>query len=232
MCEYSPSGTLLGSCAVLGNGVFGSAVAVDNKSGDVFVAESNGLILEFGSTPTTPTAVNSLYVASGSGNPYGLAIDGVGNIYAAVSTGANKASSVFMFPAGSSGTTIPTQVIPSSYSPCGMALDSSGNLYISQCAGTSSGAPATGIYEFAAGSTTNSTPVRSISGAATTIYTTTDDEYLPLAADAAGNIFLSDAGSGVAASILVFSSTATGNVAPASTISSTYFDYASSLWLR
>jgi hypothetical protein len=54
-----------------------------------------------------------------------------------------------------------------------------------------------------------------------------------IAVDAADNVFLSNAaGFGLFGSILVFSSTATGNVAPASTISSTSFAYASSLWLQ
>jgi hypothetical protein len=80
-----------------------------------------------------------------------------------------------MFPAGSTGAATPTQVIPTAYSPRGIALDQSGNLYIAQFAGTTLGAPPTGIYEFAAGSTTSSTPIRSISGTATTIYTGTDN---------------------------------------------------------
>jgi hypothetical protein len=234
MCEYSSSGTPQGTCANLGDSVFGGGIAVDNKSGSIFVLENNGLIVKFGPAPTTITTLNTLYNASGgaNGGGIGIALDGSGDIYVAAATGPTKTSTVFMFPAGSSGAATPTQVIPSAYSPRGIALDPSGNLYISQLAGSTPGAPATGIYEFAAGSTTNSTPLRSISGTATTIYATTDDYLTPIAVDAAGNVFLSNVASGSPSSILVFSSTANGNVGPASTISSTWFNYASYLWLQ
>jgi hypothetical protein len=107
--------------------------------------------------------------------------------------------------------------VPATYTPQAIALDGSGNLYIAQY-GTS---PANGIYEFAAGSNANSTPIRSISGDATLMplsYAAGYDEPLEnilIQVDAGGNIFVWTTGN---SGMLVFSSSATGNVAPASVI--------------
>jgi hypothetical protein len=64
------------------------------------------------------------------------------------------------------------------------------------------------ILEFSAGSTGNVTPIRTISGSATTLLAGGN-----LTVDGAGNIYILNA-----LSILVFGATANGNVAPTAVI--------------
>jgi hypothetical protein len=77
------------------------------------------------------------------------------------------------------------------------------------------------ILEFSPGSTGNVAPIRTISGSATTM-----GRFGALRVDSAGNIYVlsvAEAG-GSATSILKFSSTATGNVAPSTSISLAQFN--------
>jgi hypothetical protein len=83
----------------------------------------------------------------------------------------------------------------------------------------------TGIIEFAAGASGNATPTKRISGSATNIV-----EPEGLAVDAAGNLYYADANGGYYSdntSVLleVFAPSATGNVAPAASITSPDYTY-------
>jgi hypothetical protein len=88
----------------------------------------------------------------------------------------------------------------------------------------------TGIIEFAAGAMGNPTPMKRIGGAGATTNATNIVEPDELAVDAASNLYYADANGGFDSStalllLEVFPSSATGNVAPAASITSTGFTY-------
>ncbi len=104
--------------------------------------------------------------------------------------------------------------------PTGIALDASGNIYVSDVAarlgsacGTSSTCPA--VLIFPAGANGSTAP-RSIAGAATKLNAPTDVKV-----DKSGNIYVADTTASGAGVIYIFASTASGNVAPSSTYTST-----------
>jgi hypothetical protein len=116
------------------------------------------------------------------------------------------------------------------YQILGIALDAAGNIYVSTLGpqtadgGTFSGTPS--ILEFSAGSTGNVAPIRTITGPATTMAAIKN-----LSVDSAGNIYVVSLTAAATApdyaptyTVLKFGPTATGNVAPASSISSGWLD--------
>jgi hypothetical protein len=217
---------------LLGSYVYGVAIAVD-QSENLYVLEGNGTIAEYG--PAQSGSAVPIRTISPPTAPYGvlgLTLDAAGNFYVVYSLSYSAAvgvtTSVLMYPAASSGTVTPTVVIPTTYWAHGIALDAAGNLYIAQYG---SAIPA-GVYVFAPGSNANSVPIRSISGAATGIPSSPYGAWEPIAVDAGGNVFVSSVPQNSTASILVFPSSATGNVAPASTISSTSLTYPIGIFLR
>jgi hypothetical protein len=89
----------------------------------------------------------------------------------------------------------------------------------------------TGIIEFAAGATGNATPLKRIGGAGAATNATNIVEPWGLAVDAASNLYYADANGGYysdtnpSVRLEVFPSSATGNVAPAASITSSSFTY-------
>jgi hypothetical protein len=138
---------------------------------------------------TTPSTVANVYVASSSTSPQ-----------------------IYTIPANSTGSPTPTSTIdiPALNLVSAFAVDSSGNIYA---------ATATDIREYAAGATGTATPIRTIPFDSTTTLT----DPFSIAIDSSGNIYAAQfttSGTQItSSSILVFSGTANGSVAPIRTIS-------------
>ena len=153
---------------------------------------------------------------SGLSQPQFVAVDANGKIYAT-----NPFTmSITIYAKGSSGDVAPLATIGGSNTglnfPEGIALDSSGKIYVTNCPGCSSnsGTPSVTVYP-ALGSSTgmlNETPSATISGGSTGLMSPEG-----IAVDStSGDIFVADSG---AASVFVYSSGSSGNVAPSANIS-------------
>jgi len=158
-----------------------------------------------------------------------IAVDSAGTVYAA-NTPVTGAGGVLIFGSGATGDAAPTATLAGSnttiYNIRGVAVDGSGNIYVASLAQASpentdlSGTPS--ILEFSAGSTGNVAPIRTISGAATTM-----GEIGIIRVDSDGNIYVfRDV---PASTLLKFSPTARGNVAPSAIISLSQFDNVSGI---
>lgn len=198
---------------------------------NVYVSQSSpsyGSVLQFKATSNGTASPNST-VTTQAANPlkYGLAVDPSGSIYVgalALSPNGNGAE-VLVYPAGSSATASPTRTIlggtASFTDPQYMAVDSSGQLYVLDPSGSAS-ANDGGVYVFASTAKGATTPVRHLQGSLTQLATS----ELPnaISVDAVGNIYvlLTPTTVDIASwTILVFSATQNGNVAPARVITVT-----------
>jgi len=141
----------------------------------------------------------SNYVSSGNTGPTPYAGT---TIYLVSGT---SSSLVLAYPSGVSNTPSATNSItlPSGTTAEYIALDPAANIYL---------ATSTDVREYATGATGAATPTRVLPLNATTTLSNTPTG---LAADASGNIYVSESGTGVA----VFSASASGSVAPARFIS-------------
>ena len=190
--------------AVPGLYVFESLASVMNQPPCLvlqYPKTANGIV-----TPTTAITGPSGFLCES------MAIDSTGNIYLG---GQNSSAGVILVYAP--GATTPTRTI----SPTGLgavnalAVDGSGNIFT--YGGIQVGNILTlGISEFALKANGTVSPTRVISGDATTILRGVNQ----MAVDSAGNLYIAttNVGSGPPQPILIFNSTATGNVAPTTTI--------------
>jgi hypothetical protein len=201
-----------------------NSLAVDSAS-NLYVA-INSTIEVFGPTATgAATPVRTLAGSSTllTANMPQMAFDAKDNLYVVtggVSTGSGyQGSQVIEFPATVTGNVPSTIITAPTIVATGVALDSAGNIYVSQGgAPNPSYNPLAGnyrpaIYVFPKGSVAGATPARTITGSNLPVSLYTDGVFV----DSAGNIFMSVVNSGQT-DFLVFSATANGNVAPASTI--------------
>jgi hypothetical protein len=133
----------------------------------------------------------------------------VANVYVASSS---ITPQIYTIPANSTGSATATNAItiPGLNFVTAIALDSTGNIYA---------ATATDIREYAAGATGTATPIRTIPFDSTT----TLNASFSIAVDSAGNLYAAQYTSSgtqiTSSSILVFSSSANGSVAPIRTLS-------------
>lgn len=137
--------------------------------------------------PAGPTAATSVYVLQ---DP---------------TSGSTGSGSILQFSANGTGSVLPTSTItgPPNTLFTGLDTDGTGNIYV----GTTGAGIAGDVREYASGSSGAATPVRTLPGGSTTKI----DSVNGLAVSPGGEIFLSqDSGS-----IVAFSATATGSVAPA-----------------
>jgi hypothetical protein len=157
----------------------------------------------------------------------GLAVDGAGNAYVGgeiFGTGGGAggppltAVEILVYAPGASGAQ-PTRTITSSSLQVNsggikaLTVDSSGNLYVSAVLAAPVLVSGVAVFSPTAGS--GATPTRVISGSATTIIGLGP---VPIAVDSADNIYISSSDTLSPNSILIFNSSANGNVAPTSTI--------------
>jgi hypothetical protein len=150
----------------------------------------------------------------------GLAVDGPGNAYVSgeIFVGPPSVSvEILVYAPGASGSQ-PTRTITSSSLQINsgainaLAVDSFGNLYVSGILPAQN--LASGVAVFSPTASGDAVPIRTIGGSATNII---GPGAVPIAVDSAGNIYISTA-SLESDSILIFNSSANGNVPPTNTI--------------
>jgi len=153
----------------------------------------------------------------------GLAVDGAGNVYVgyAPDNSGNGGIEVLVYAPGANGTATPTRTISGaatglevlgSNSINAIAVDGVGNIYVS--AQTTLSQADLGISIFSSTANGNVAPTRVIAGSATNI-------QFPgqIAVDSAGNVYVANSPLvGTDASILIFNSSANGNVSPTSVL--------------
>jgi hypothetical protein len=203
---YSPTAMTVDSA--------GSLYTVDPDDGEVFVYSSTAT----GAATPTRTISGSLTQLDAS---EGVAVDSSGNIYvaSALFSGNTATGAVYVFSSTANGNVAPTRIITN---PNGLflgeAVDSIGDLYLTL---DSINTPPTGsIVEYAPGASGAATPMRMIAGAATGLLTAGG-----VSVDGAGDIFVSDqaanaSGSGFTYALDEFAPSASGNVAPVDSFTS------------
>lgn len=206
--------TIAGSNTGLSNPI---GVGVDSKT-NIYVANSgNGTVTVYATpspaptasgTPTPTPAPTPTPTATPSGSP-------------SVSPSPSPTPASSNVTPSETIACVPSGAMPSPCmtKPTGLTLDGSGNVYVTDP--DSGAAPA--IYIFTAAQvacaappcgTLSLTPTRFISGANTKLVDPTD-----ISVDSGGNIYVVDAGTGPNTSmLLIFSATASGNVAPSTAI--------------
>ena len=123
--------------------------------------------------------------------PLGLALDGAGHLYVANLAGYTPGTnSVTVYGAGANGNTMPLATIAGGttglFNPVGIAVDAAGSIYVSNYGNTDAGPSnyATAVNVYAAGSSGNVAPIRTITG--------TMSEPTGLALDAAGQLYVAN----------------------------------------
>jgi hypothetical protein len=245
----TPSVTLNGSTAGTATFTYAYGIAV-NSAGTLFLSSADGSIEAFASG-FTATSAPTQYLTWGktnflsTGNSIG--VDNAGDVfYIDLGNGGGTKSVIDVFAAGTTGATAPVRTIKGTNTTsfyyngfAQIAVDGAGDLFVAyyneaddpNAPAGSSGSTlanneATGIIEFAAGATGNATPVKRIGGALTQIV-----EPDGFALDAEGNLYYVDAvgtyfANGNTPQLLqIFSSSATGNVAPTRSITTTGYTY-------
>ena len=145
-----------------------------------------------------------------------MAVSATGTIYVTGGPNGQTPEPILMFNPGATGDAAPDAVISGDATTIGnvrgMTLDAAGNLYVTSLAevplpgGPLSGAAS--VLEFAAGAVGNVAPIRTISGAMTTM-----GEIGSVRVDRAGALYVVNGLFG--GNVLMFAPGATGNVAPA-----------------
>jgi hypothetical protein len=161
----------------------------------------------------------------------GIAVDPQGDLYVGadtVSTDPTQVNAILVYAPGARGTATPKRMINGpgtgltsinqSFDITALAVDSSGNIYVASTVSVD-GAVIFGISVFSSTANGDAAPTRVIAGSATNI----DGAYggLQIAVDSSGNIYTMGpiSSQGVQSqSIVIFDSTANGNVPPTSTL--------------
>jgi len=190
---------------------FSGRLYVANKQADsinIYLATANGPV----SPIATITGSNTqLY------DPVAVALDSSGKIYVANDGSVNgNADTITVYAAGSNGDVTPTAIINGPNTglqlPSALALDSQNNIYASNYASQSGGTDS--IVVFSAGANGNTSPARTLSGAATGL-----NAPAGVAVDSSGYLYATSYGiSDSAVSVLVYAPGASGNAAPLTSI--------------
>ncbi len=174
----------------------------------VFSREASGNV-----APTAEISGNQ----SGLKYPRALALDRGRNLYVTNYAPSEIGSSVNVYAAGATGNASPIRQITGSstqlYAPSSVSLDTSGNVFVTDVYGAASGCsnPTQGCWDvnvYAAGSTGNVAPVRSIRGTKTKLF-----YVYGSAVDTSGNVYVAN-GYHANCCITVYSPDANGDVKP------------------
>jgi hypothetical protein len=199
-----------------------TSLTVD-QSGNIYVMLSGGTLVRFASSSSG--SVNASATLTGlvnvSTNVSVMATDSAGNLYVTLPvslTDNHNIIAVYSSGYASGAASLRTIIPATEINITSLGVDASGNIY-------ATGKDANGNIEvavFGSASTGTTTATRVISGASTTFMSPWQVQV-----DSSGNIFVGDSSTGAAGgTILVdkFAASATGNVAPSSTIttSATY----------
>ena len=194
-----------------------SGLAVD-ATGDIYASNTTGGVSEFSSTATGSIAPTGTITTTSGAGPQATAVDPSGNLYIATAAPTNTTpiAPIEVFPAGS---TTPTRTLSGALttlavgSPQGLATDSAGNLYVANVvAGVSS------ILIFEPTATGNTPPMRDITGSNTLLGCVGG-----IALDNQGYLYVVSVptcGSTASPTVLKFSTTGDGNIAPVASFTS------------
>jgi len=245
----TPSVMLNGSAT--GTGTFNRSYNIAVNSANTLVVSSQDGSVETFASGFNASSAPTQYLTWGKTNFFdggdSIAIDTAGDIfYGDWGNGQGTKSVIDVFTAGATGAAAPVRQITGTSTTSlyydgqpFVVADGAGDVYVAYYnqANDPNSPPAgatlannepTGIIEFAAGATGNATPLRRISGALTKIV-----EPTGMAVDAVSNLYYMDSNgtfftnANVPSLFEVFPSSSTGNVAPATSFtstSSTYFD--------
>jgi hypothetical protein len=193
-----------------------SALSVDT-AGDLYASNTQGQILNFASNATGSIAPSATYSLTSGAGPQATAVDTLGNLYAATAAPLNNTAIAPIVAFTTGTTTVPRSIggTPLNVtSPQGLATDTAGNLYVANVvSGVSS------ILVYPPNSTGNATPLRDITGAATLMGCIGG-----IAVDTEGSfvyvVSVPTCGSTANPTVLKFSTTGDGNIAPVSSFTS------------
>lgn len=209
---------------------------VASASGEIFISEDSGAVASF-STTANGSVAPAQYILGADQQGGGLstlvsandvAVDGSGDLYVA-NEGAPGLMPIVVFGPTATGNVAPLRSLGGALTTIdgvtGLTTDAAGNLYVaSETAAITGNAPVyTGsILVFAPGATGNVAPIRTISGASTTL-----GRLGGVKLDSAGNVYVvAESATGTNLTVAKFAAGATGNVAPVSSFSSTEWTYA------
>jgi hypothetical protein len=195
-----------------------SGLAVDT-TGDIYASNTTGGVSIFSPTATGSVAPTSTITLTSGAGPQATAVDPSGNLYVATATPLNS-TSIAPIEVFAPGTTTPSRTLSGALtdlavgSPQGLATDTAGNLYV---ANVVSGVSSILIFEPTA--TGNTPPLRDITGSNTGLGCVGG-----IALDTEGYLYVVSTptcGSTASPTVLKFSTTGDGNIAPVATFTST-----------
>lgn len=194
-----------------------SGLATD-AAGDIYASNGSGSVLTFSSAATGSVAPASTVTLSSGAGPQAIAVDSSGNLYVATAAPANN-TPIDPIEIFAPGATSPSRSLGGALttlsigSPQGLATDSAGNLYVANVA---SGVSSILIFEPTASG--NAPPLRDITGSATELGCVGG-----IALDNEGYLYVVSVptcGSTASPTVLKFSTTGNGNIAPVATFTS------------
>jgi hypothetical protein len=216
----TPTRTITGGLGVL----YSPESMVIDSSGQLYVltgfTNNDGVVVYAANANGAATPVRTIQgpLTLFGADAISLALDPAGTIYVATIGVGGAAGQVYAFMPGLSGNVAPSRTITAGGSGNIFALDTdaAGDLYV---VGLAPGLPIVStIYEFSSTASGAATPVRTIAGANASL------AYVRgIRIDAAGNIYIAGATAGAVPYVAAFASTASGNVAPSISFTSSAF---------
>lgn len=201
--------------AAVGAACSSGPTAPGRASALLYVANYTGSITVYSANATGNAAPTAAIAGNNTGLnfPYGIARDGTGRLY--VTNLSASPEAVTVYAADAAGNAAPIATIAGSSTGLhgaqgGIAVNAAGRLYVPNIGSTDSGDT---ITVYAPGATGNVTPTATIAGASTGL-----SVPFGIALDAAGQLYVANAGRSGNGSITVYAPGATGNVTPTATI--------------
>lgn len=194
-----------------------SALSSD-AAGDIYASDSDGGISIFSAFATGSVAPSTSFAISSGAGPQATTVDAAGDLYVATAPPANNVAiaPIIVFPKGASSPARSiggTSTTMTDGSPKALATDSAGNLYVAnEVSGVAS------ILVFGPGAAGNIAPLRIITGSNTLMGCVGG-----VAVDSEGYVYVvstATCGNSANPTVLKFSTTGDGNIAPISSFTS------------